>query len=372
MTSLNYKMYAANGVGEAIEWDGENLIKIRTGMSIDKPIRVEAHRYHLFLAYRGGSLQHSSYGNPYEWDVVTGAGEINVGEEITDLLASVSGALTVLADNKVAVLFGDDSENWVLRTLSASAGGKSWTAQQIAEPIYMDNQGLRNLASTDQFGDFNIGSITRQVEPLFRAKQRAGVYPVASMRVREKDQYRLFFSDGTGLVVYFGRQPAEVAVFDLGFPVTSACSGKDREGREVLFFGDENGMVYQMDSGTSFDGAEFTSSLSLGFNHVGSPMYKKRWFKAVFEVSGGVGTEISVTANYRYSDAGQPEYAGQALTSLGEGGFSNPINWEGQIEAYLHGIGKNLSLTVSSTSAYTESHALHAAVIYYSDRGQQR
>lgn len=372
MTSPNYKMYACNGVGPALEWDGETLITISTGMLIDKPIRIEAHRYHLFLAYIGGSLQHSSYGNPYEWNVLTGAGEINVGEEITDLIASVSGALTVFADNKVAVLFGDDSENWVLRSLSASAGGKAWTAQQIAEPIYMDNQGLRNLSNTDQFGDFNVGTITRQVEPLFRAKQSAGVTPVASMRVREKDQYRLFFSDGTGIIVYFGRQPAEVMAFDLGFAIECACSGKDSSGNEVLFFGNSSGMVYQMDVGTSFDGAEYTSSVKLSFDHVGSPMFKKRWHKAVFEVSGGINDQLSITADYRYSDAGQPETAIQDLTILGSGGFNNPIDWEGQVEAYLYGLGKNLSLTISETSATAQSHALHAAVIHYSDRGQQR
>jgi len=372
MTSPNFKMYACNGVGPAIEWDGENLIQIQTGMSIDKPIWIEAHRYHLFLAYRGGSLQHSSYGNPYEWNVITGAGEINVGEEMTGLLASVSGALTVFADNKVSVLFGDDSENWVLRTLTNSAGGKAWTSQQIAQPIYMDNQGLRDLSNTEQFGDFNIGTITRQVEPLFRAKQLAGVTPVASMRVREKDQYRLFFSDGTGIIVYFGRQPAEVLVFDLGFPVTTACSGKDSNGNEVLFIGDADGMVYQVDAGTSFDGFAFTSSLKLNFNHVGSAMHHKRWSKAVFEALGDVGTTLTVTADYRYSDAGQPTQSGQTTSAFGAGGFYGVLDWEGHAEVYLSGLSKTLSIGVSSTGTYTEPHTLQAAVIYYSPRGQSR
>jgi hypothetical protein len=372
MTSPNYKMYACNGVGPALEWDGTNLITISTGMTIDKPIRIEAHRYHLFLAFDGGSLQHSSYGNPYEWSVITGAGEINVGEEITDLQASVSGALTVFADNKVAVLFGDDSANWVLKTLTNSAGGKSWTAQQIGQPIYMDNQGLRNLTNTEQYGDFNVGTITRQVEPLFRAKQRAGVTPVASMRVREKDQYRLFFSDGTGITVYFGRERPEVMVFDLGFAVTCACSGKDSDGNEVLYFGDDSGMVYQMDSGTSFDGAEFTSTMTLNFNHVGGPMYNKRWYKAVLEVSGDTDTQLSIAANYRYSNAEQVEYASREVSAFNNGGFDNVLDWEGEVESYLNGISKTLSLTLSSTSTYTDEHTIHAAVLYYSPRRQDR
>ena len=369
--SDNFKMYAANGVGKAIEWDGTNLVEIATGSRSDKPTRVDAHRYHLFLAYEGGSLQHSSYGDPYEWDVLTGAGEINVGEEITDLLASVSGALTVFARNRVAVLFGDDATNWQLKTLSGSAGAIPWTSQMIGQPIYLDSRGLRDLSSTDQFGDFNIGTITRQIEPLFRDKLNSGITAVASMRVREKDQYRLFFSDGTGISVYFGRAKAEAMVFDLGFEVTSACSGKDTSGNEILYVGSTDGFVYQLDVGTTFDGDDYTSTITLPFNNVGSPTYRKRWYKAEFEVSGDTDTVMTVSANYTYSDPRQPAETSQDVSSFNVGGYDNILGWEGLNEVYLDGLGRTLSLTIASTGS-ENYHIIHSATIYYSDRGQAR
>lgn len=365
--SPNFKMYFANGVGTAMEWDGENLIQIQTGMTTDTPIRVDAHRYHLFLAYEGGSLQHSSTGDPYEWDVLTGAGEINVGEEITDIQASVSGALTVFAENKVAALFGDDAENWVLKTLSGSAGGKAWTAQQLHEPVYMDSRGLRTLSSTEQFGDFNIGTITHHIEPLFREKRLAGVTPVASLICREKDQYRLFWSDGTGITVYFARQPAEVTVFDLGLDITCACSGKDDNGNEVMFVGASDGYVYQIDSGTSLDGSDIDASMQLAFNHVGGPNTRKRWHKAEFEASGDTDTVIELTATYSYADAGQPDAGEQTVGQFGLGGHGD---WEGMAEVWLDGFGRMISMTLSSTG--TAVHELHSATIHYSVRGNAR
>src|SRR5690606_38958512 len=88
------RMYGVNGKDRGFEWDAEVMVPIETGMVIDKPIRVTVHRNHLFYAFPGGSVQHSSTGTPYEWQVLTGAGETGLGEEITDFQASVSGVLS--------------------------------------------------------------------------------------------------------------------------------------------------------------------------------------------------------------------------------------------------------------------------------------
>lgn len=375
------RMYGANGEGMGFEWDGEILVPIETGMEDDRPIRVAAHSNHLFFAFRGGSLQHSSPGDPYQWNVVTGAGEIGIGEEITDLLASVSGTLVVFGRNKVAVLFGNDAENWVLRTLSDNSGAVPWTAQAIGNPIYLDNSGLRSLETTEAFGDFLIGTMTQMVEPIFRTKRRAGVVPVGSLRVRAKDQYRLFFSDGTGLTAYFGRQPTEFLPFDLGFTITCTCSGKDEEGEEVLFAGSEDGWVYELDAGTSFDGDEIPAFLRLPFNHVGSPAQKKRWQRAILEVDAAPSTRLGMTAEFAYADPDQPPAQEQMFDVRGSGGFWSEMLWdnfywsspvEGQAAAYLDGIGRNMSITVVSNAAYEDVHVLHGFILYFTYRGLVR
>lgn len=372
------RMYGVNGEGYGFEWDGSIFVPIHTGMVDDRPTRVAIHRNHLFFAYRGGSVQHSSIGNPYEWQVLTGAGELGIGEETTDLVAAVSGILTILGRNKTAVLFGDDAANWELRTLADDAGGVAWTAQMIGAPIYLDNRGLRSLETTDKFGDFQVGTITQLVEPIFRTKRQDGVTAVGSLRVRAKDQYRLFWSDGTGLTVYFGSRGPEILPFDLGFTVTCTASGKDSTGDEVLLAGDDSGMVYELDAGTNLDGEAVEAFLRLPFNHVGSPAQRKRWQKAVMEMDGGPTTMLGLVAEFGYADSEQPPGQEQTFSVKGSGGlwdelrfdefyWSSPV--EGQAESPIDGLGRNISITVVSDATYEEPHLLHGLILYFTYRG---
>lgn len=375
------RMYGVNGVDRGFEFDGTVFVPIATGMTTDTPNRVEVHRNHLFFAFPGGSAQHSSTGNPYQWTVITGAGEIGIGEEITDMLSSASGSLTILGRNKTCVLFGDDSANWVLSTIADDAGGIAWTTQNIGAPYYLDDIGIRSLETTQKFGDFRIGTITEMVEPVFEQQRVAGVTPVGSIRVRGKDQYRLFWSDGTGLTIYFGRQPAESLPFDLGITVFCAASCEDTDGNEVLLVGDDQGMVYQLDAGTSFDGSEVQAYLRFAFNHVGSPSKHKRWKKAVLEMDGGPDTQIGLVAEFSYSNSDQPPSTEQTFSVSGSGGIWNEFNWndfywsspvEGQAEAHIDGLGINLSIAAISDATYEEPHILHGMTLQFTYRGDAR
>ncbi len=144
-----YRMYGANGVGKAFEWDGTYFGPIRTGMSADTPEYVQAHKKHLFLSFPGGSIQHSGIGAPYTWSVVLGASEIAVGQDCTGLLSDVSGLLTIFGRNYVGALYGTDSTSWVLEDLATDAGAVARSAQRIGVPIYQDDRGL---AVRCQFG----------------------------------------------------------------------------------------------------------------------------------------------------------------------------------------------------------------------------
>jgi hypothetical protein len=375
------RMYGCDGVNRAFEFDGSVFAPIRTGMDTDTPEYIAEHRNHLFLAFPGGSLQSSGTGEPLSWTVVTGASEIGLGTEITGLLSNVSSALVVFGRTKVAVLQGDDAANWVLRTLADDAGALPNTAQRMGEPVYMDDRGLRGLSATDAYGDFRKATLTRLVDPLLRAKKAAGVTPTASIRVRAKDQYRVFFSDNTGLTVFLGREQPETLPFDLGMPARCAVSGEDTDGNEVLLIGSDDGYVYQLDAGTSADGEAVDAYLRLPFNHLGAPTQRKRFHKSTLEVDAGPDTSIGLTAEFSYADAGQPPVDEQSFTVSGGGGFWGQDQWggfywsapvEGRAEAYLPGIGVNVSITAASATTYAPPHTMHGLILHYSLRGLDR
>lgn len=379
--SNRFRMYGVNGVGPAFEWDGSVFVKIRTGMTTDTPNHLAIFKNHLFLSFQGGSVQHSGTGDPYTFSPVLGAAEIGIGQDVTGFSEDYAQTLVIFGRNKIAALYGNDVDDWSLEVLTSDAGGIEWTVQKVGYPIYHDDRGLRDVRTTTAFGDFKMGTLTGMVEPLFKSKKKQGITPVNSIRVRAKDQYRLFWSDGTGLTMYLGRKYPEMMPFDLGKVVSCCCSAEDNDGNEVMFFGSTDGYVYQLDSGTSFDGAEVDAYLHLPFNHVGSPTQNKRWHKATLEVDATPDTEIGLLAEFAYASDEQPSETLQTFDVSGGGGFWDETNWdefywsapvEGLAECHIDGFGPNCSITVVSGQAYVDPHTLHGLTLHFSYRGLKR
>lgn len=375
------RMYGVNGVGKGFEFDGTVFVPIRTGMAADAPKHLMTHKEHLFYVFAGGSVQHSAIGDPYAWQVVLGAAEIALGVEVTAMIEDVSGVAAIFGRQKVAILYGSSAADWDLDVLGNDIGGVEWTVQKIGNPIYLDNRGLRDLSQTQKFGNFVLGTITRMVEPIFSTKRKAGTTAVASVRVRSKDQYRLFWSDGTGMTVYFGHKAPEILEFDLGKTVRTICSADEEDGDEVLFFGSDDGYLYQLDAGTSFDGSQVDAYIRLPFNHVGSPNRYKRWFQAILEVDSDPSAQLGVIAEFTYADPNQIPTQQENVTAQGGGGLWDEVNWDdfywsspihGLVEVPIDGLGQNISLTVISQATYEKPHTIHGVTLGYMYRGAKR
>lgn len=381
------RMYGCDGVNRAFEFNGNALTPISTGMAFDKPSYLAIHKNQLFLTFAGGSLQNSAPGNPFGWAVILGAAEIGIGEEITNILSAVSGALVILGRNSINVLYGNGVADFQLVTLSGDAGSFANTAQNMKSPVYFDNIGLRELNATNNYGNFAIGSnLTSLVQSLIRFNHKVGVNPINSLHVRSKDQYRLFYSDGTGFTVYMGNTDAngnsvpEIMPFDLGKIVRCCCSYTD-DGDEILLMGSDDGFVYQLDAGTSLDGAALEGFIRLAFFNLKSPALNKSWKKATLELDAPADTALGLVAEYDYGNPDTPPAIDTAFDVQGGGGFWNESTWNdfywstavnGKAEAYLDGFGPSCSLTIHYSGIYQQAHTLQAVTYNYSPRGLVR
>jgi len=376
-------MYGVDGKNLGFEWDGSVFTPTITGMTTDTPAHVFVHKKHLFFSFTGGSVQHSGIGTPYSWTVLTGASEIGIGEEITGFSLNGSTVLTIFGRNKISLLYGADATTWDLVTLTDEAGAIEWTQQLIGTPIYMDDRGLRSLATTEAFGDFQLGTMTKSIKPVFDAKKAASpaITAQASVRVRGKDQYRLFWSDGFGVTMYLGRDQPEVMEFNLGKVVHTICSGEDSSGREILFFGSTDGYIYQLDAGTSFDGSKVTAYIRLPFNHVGSPTQHKKWRQLTLEVDAAIDTVIKILVDFGYGDPESSVAASETFTVSGGGGFWDLDNWnefewsaqaEGVALLHIEGEGTNISVSFFSEKIYEKPHTIHGLTLHYTPMRLQR
>jgi hypothetical protein len=194
--------------------------------------------------------------------------------------------------------------------------------------------------------------MSQLVAPLLEDYARDGVEPVASLISRRNGQYWLFFDNGAGIIAYLGGKQPAIMPFVFGVVPTCACSIED-DGIERMFFGAENGFVYELDKGTSFDGLAIEHYVRLAFNSFGAPQVEKRIPKAVLDIEASGPTTLSVSADYDYGAVAgfEPQEVvvttgGGAIDDLG----TNELYFASQIEAigevYLGGVAKNISLKI--------------------------
>lgn len=378
------RMYGCNGVSKAFEWDGSVFVPITTGMTADTPEHIFAHRGRLFLSFSGGSLQCSSLNSPpatvapYIWSVVTDAAEFGLGDEITKIFGLPGGVLGVKARNSTWALYGSSSDDWDLKPISTEAGAVEWSGQFVnGRFVSLDDRGLSFLEAVQEYGDFSDSTISEGIDPYLKTKITS---VVCSMAVKDKSQYRLFFSDGAG--IYMTMSGSKVIGFtrvQFDDIPTCCCAAENSTGVEELFFGDSSGYVYQLDSGTSFDGGAIEAFVKTHYNHMKSPQRKKRILKVNLEADAPINTAISMHIEFDYG--GSNPNSIQDFDVTPSGGLWDVDSWEAFVwdsvdvstaEAYVDGSGYNFSILFYSNLTYVDPHTLQGVTIPYILRGNQK
>lgn len=390
--AATYRMYGCNGVDRGFEFDGTSYVPIATGTpdALDKPTRCFEIAHHLGFTFEGGSVQWASPGEPVNWSTTEGAGELGFGTTITDVVQATETAVAIFGQQKISMLTGTDAATFSLSELTEEAGSDPHTAQRVGTTMYLDRRGLRSLSATQAYGNFKTGTLSALIEPYFRAKRKAGHVPVDSLVCRAKSQYRLLWSDKTGLVVYMGRKTPEAMPFAFNnVQPFCAMTCELGDGTEGMFIGAEDGFVYRIDSGTSMDGVGVKGFCMSPFNHMGSARNDKRFHSVSIEMQAPPNARIALTAQFDYGDGANPiagsqdffvQGTGEGIDFrvMGGGGSWNQADWnsfywsspiEGTAYADLDGFGRNVSLIVACDSAPTEpAHVLQSYNIAYSRR----
>lgn len=374
------RIYGVNGVGSAFSFDGATFSPIPTNMPVDQPNKIAVHKQALVLGFPGGSTQISAVGNAESWDAVLGAVEIAIGDEITDYI-SWNGTLVILGRNGISLLYGSDETDFKLEPFSSEAGALPYTAELMGTPVYMDNRGVRSLNTTQAYGNFQIGAHSAVIQPLLDALKAGGIVPVGSCRVRSKDQYRLFFSNGFGLTFHLTGKGYTILPFNLGKTVTSICSVENADGEEEIYFGSTDGFVYQLDKGVDFDGGAIEYWLRLAYVHGGNPNLNKRWHRVQVDFGAPHRASLRMAADFDYGGPSiRPTSTTEALLTGGAGIWDesswDSFTWdspiEGRAESYVDGFGQNISVLFSGEAAGEPPHLLKSVTAFWTPRGQSR
>ena len=376
--TANYKLYGCDGVNRAFEFDGTTFVPIATGMSVDTPNHIAFHKQHLFLTF-GASVQFSGLGYPYQWTPLLGAGEIAMNGSVTNLLVlpgdQSSGALGIYTRNDTSVLYGTSSANFSLSAFNTGTGAYPYTAQNMDQAYVLDDRGIMSLGTSLNFGNFVPASLSMTIPRFINTHRQLSVGSTVN---RDKGQYRVFFSDGTGLYMtilngrVLGTMPVEFAD-----AINCCIDSESPTGGTVQFFGSTNGYVYQMDMGTSFDGTAIASNINLVYNSIKSPRILKRYRKASVELTGDSYAEIQFGYDLGYRTL--------ALTQAADASYQNDLRsnywdemiwdnfvWDGAdtspSEIEVTGTAENMAIRISTVSDLFEPFTVNNIIVHYTQR----
>jgi hypothetical protein len=373
------RIYGCDGVNKLFEFDGTTYAPITTGLSPDAPSHVTFHKNYLFIA-QASSILYCGVGTPYKWDSTDGGGEIATGDTVTAMLtlpgSQTTATLGVYCESNTAFLYGTDPTTFNFVTFNTGLGALPHSAQNLFDTFVLDTLGVVTLRTTLNWGNFLPTTLTKNMLPLI-ILERAKL--TASCVFREKSSYRLFFSDGYGLWLttvnqqYLGGLPV---LFPN--PVSCCDTTVNSLDDEVIYFGSSDGLgyVYQMERGTSFDGADLYAFVQMAWDALKSPRILKRFRAGSVEVQGQgyAAFQLGYQLGYDSMLDGQPGptvYATNFVPAPHWDQFTwDSFTWDGTTLAPtdidMTGTAENVAVIISSGTNYITAYTLNSLIYHYS------
>lgn len=385
--SDKYRMYGVNGVGKAFEYDDHATdsfyCEIDTGMTTDTPTHLAVHNYHLFLSFPGGSVQLSGDGNPVSWTVITGASEIAVGADITGFIEEVSNSLLIVTRNRTYVLNGNTRANFDLDDFNVNAGGHEWSIERIGMGTFLDDRGFTVVRQTSRGDSINYqeDTVSAKIQPLI-SDLIANTSVKAVHLIRNRNIYRCYFADGRVVSIGFrGHKVAGHMTLEYPFIANCAVSGEDSSGAEVVFVGASDGKVYQLETGTSFDGEALRAFMRSVLYHSRSPTYFKKYRQCRLDAQLFGALTMKGRMEYDFHEDGFNLGVELDFTTDEAGGYWDDFNWDnftwdkstsGIPQQKLEGEGVNAAVYLHTESTSDPVHVLRGMSLQWTPRRSDR
>ena len=258
------------------------------------------------------------------------AGTIDVGDKIKQI-KPFRNKLIVFCESSIFQISGLDGTatvSGVTKNIGCVSGN---TVQEIGgDLIFLAPDGLRTIAGTARIDDIELSSISRKILPVFRDEVMPFLSSIrfASMVVREKSQYRLFyFRSGIanniqgGVIGTFKISSTGAGVYEWsttkGIPAKIAHSGVDENGSEVLYHSDESGFVFNHDTGNSFDSSNIVATYKSPDLDYGDAGVRKTLYYIKTSIrSEGTNNNLKLLTRYDFESGDVTQPAEIALGAL--------------------------------------------------------
>ena len=245
----------------------------------------------------------------------SGSGSITLSDQIVGL-KSFRNELFIFCENSIFKLQDINGTPVVIPVAKNIGCLSGYSIQEIGgDLLFLAPDGLRTVAGTARIGDVELGTVSKSIQPLLTdLANNINSYIISSVVIREKSQYRLFYTDTSvsgnqqrgiiGTLRPNGFEWGETR----GIEVTEIGSAFNQNGVEKYYHGSTAGYVYNHDTGNNFDGSSILARYATpnyDYGDLGT-LKTLHFVKVSASAEGVVEPDVQVRFDYGNTDTPQP------------------------------------------------------------------
>ena len=251
--------------------------------SVSGAKHVVAFKNHMFYSGMSSTPQEVVFSEPFNEDGFnsgSGAGSIKVDDTVVGLKVFRDN-LFIFCENRIFKMGGSSSSDFAIVPVTRNIGCiNGFSILEFAgDLVFLGPDGLRTVAGTARIGDVELGTISTNVQQLFR-ENLDDADAFVSLVIPDKTQYRIFFSKTTGTasatIGVIAVMKGQAFEFSTMKGIRPACADTVIEdGDVVVLHGGFDGFVYRQEKGNTFDGTLINAKYRSPDLSMGDPGVRK-------------------------------------------------------------------------------------------------
>ena len=248
---------------------------------------LASYKDHMFYAGKSTTPQEVIFSAPFNEDDFAsgnGAGSIKVDDTITGLKV-FRDSLFIFCENRIFKLTGSSTSDFRVVPVTRNIGCLNGdTIQEFGgDLVFLGPDGLRTVAGTQNIGDTELGTISRNVQSIFDANIKDSAL-FESVVVQDKTQYRIFFTKENqavnttrGIICVMKDEGYEFS--EIRGIKPSCADTLVQAGNVIVLHGDFSGFIHRQEKGNTFDGTPMLGkyrSTDLSFGDTGIRKHMQR------------------------------------------------------------------------------------------------
>ena len=289
---------------------------------------IAAFKNHMFYSGMSATPQEIVFSEPFDEDgfnASDGAGSIKVDDTIVGLRA-FRGDLFIFCENRIFKLGGSSLSDFAIVPVTRNIGCvNGFTILEFAgDLVFLGPDGLRTVAGTARIGDVELGTISTNVQQLFR-DNLTNAEAFVSLVIPDKTQYRIFFSkEGQAQTSSLGAicvMKGQAFEFSTMKGIRPACADTVVEAGDVVaIHGGFDGFIYRQERSNTFDGALINAKYRSPDLSMGDPGVRKHMQRVNINYAPESTLDADLFVRYDYESSNSVRPAAYPLDSTNVAG----------------------------------------------------